>query len=50
MATMLDNYTTEEQFPLARFLRAKGLNTKDPPKEIFSVNGGKCLSHKAVQN
>jgi hypothetical protein len=26
----------------------KGLNAKDVNKEIFSVYGGKCLSHKSV--
>jgi hypothetical protein len=32
------------------FLWAKGLNAKDIHREIFSVYGGKCLSHKVVYN
>jgi hypothetical protein len=43
MATLLEDYTTEEQRPLMRFLWAKGLNAKDTNKEIFPVYGGKCF-------
>jgi hypothetical protein len=31
-------------------LRVKGLNAKDIHKEMFPVDGGKCLSRKAVHN
>jgi superfamily II helicase len=51
MAIMLDDeYPTEEQRSVVRFLWAKGFNAKDIHKEIFSVYGGKCLLHKAVPN
>jgi hypothetical protein len=50
MATMLEEYITEEQRSVLRFLWAKGLNAKDIHKEMFLVFGGKCLSRKAVQN
>jgi hypothetical protein len=33
-----------------RFLREKGLNSKDIYKEIFPVYGGKCLSRKEDRN
>jgi hypothetical protein len=46
MATMLDEYTTEKQSSLVRFLWTKELNTKDADKEMFSVYGGKSLSRK----
>jgi hypothetical protein len=32
------------------FLSIKELNAKDIHKEMFPVNGGKCLLHKAVHN
>jgi hypothetical protein len=48
MATMLEEYTTEDQNSVVRFLWAKGLNTKDIHKEIFTVYHGKCLLHKDV--
>jgi hypothetical protein len=49
MATMLEEYTTEEeQSSVVYFVWAKGLNTKDIHKEMFPVYGGKCLSCKAV--
>jgi hypothetical protein len=50
MATVLEEYTTEEQHSLVRFLWAKGLNAKNIYKEMFSVYGRKCLSRKAVHN
>jgi hypothetical protein len=31
-------------------LWTKGLNAKDIHKEMFPVYGGKCLSHKAINN
>jgi hypothetical protein len=43
IATMLEEYTTEEQNFVVRFLWAKGLNAKDIYKEMFPVYGGKCL-------
>jgi hypothetical protein len=50
MATMLEEFHTEEQRSVARFffLWAKELNAKDIHKEIFPVYGGNCLSRKAV--
>jgi hypothetical protein len=45
MATVLADYTTEEQRCVVRLLWAKGLNAKVINKEMFSVYGGKCLSH-----
>jgi hypothetical protein len=50
MATVLEDCTTENQRSFAHFLWAKGLSTKDTYKEMFSVYGGKCSSHKAVHN
>jgi hypothetical protein len=50
MATVLEEYTNEEQRSVARFLWAKGLVAKDIHKEMFPVYGGKCLSRKAVHN
>jgi hypothetical protein len=50
MATVLEEYTTEEQSSIVRFLWAKGLITKDIRKEMFPVYGRKCLSRKAVRN
>jgi hypothetical protein len=32
------------------FLWAKGLNVNDIHKEMFPIDGGKCLSHKAVHS
>jgi hypothetical protein len=49
VVTVLEEYSTEKQRSVVRFLWAKGLNTKDIPKEMFPVYGGKCLSHKEVQ-
>jgi hypothetical protein len=50
MATVLVEYTTEEQRSVVRFLWAKGFNAKDIHKEMFLVYGRKCLSRKAVHN
>jgi transposase len=50
MATVVEEYTTEEQCCVARFIWAKRLNSKDVHKEMLSVYGGKCLSRKAVYN
>jgi hypothetical protein len=50
MATVLEECSIEEQRSLACFLWTKELNEKDIHKEMFSVYGGKCLSHKAVHN
>jgi hypothetical protein len=51
MATVLEEYTTEEQhFVMGFILWAKQLNEKDVHKEIFMVYGGKCLSRKAIHN
>jgi hypothetical protein len=48
MATVLEEYHTEEQSSGVRFLWAKGLNAMDIHKEMFPVCGGKCLSRKAA--
>jgi hypothetical protein len=50
MATVLEDFTTEKQRSVVRFLRAKGLNAKDIHKEMFPLYGGKCLSPKAFHN
>jgi hypothetical protein len=50
MATVLEDFNTAEQHSVARFLWAKGLNSKHIYKEIFPYYGGKCLSRKAVHN
>jgi hypothetical protein len=50
MATVLQECTTKEQRSVVHFLWSKGLNAKDIHKEMFPVYGGKCLSHKEVQN
>jgi hypothetical protein len=50
MATVLEEYTTEEQRALVLFLQAKGLDAKDIRKEMFYVYGGKCLSLEVVHN
>jgi hypothetical protein len=50
MATVLEEYDTEEQRSVVHFLWAKGLNAEDIHKEMFSAYGGKCLSRKAVHN
>jgi hypothetical protein len=50
MATMLEEYTTEEQHSVVRYLWAIGLNAKDIHKEMFPAYGGKWFSHKVVHN
>jgi hypothetical protein len=51
MATVFEEYSTEEQRPVVRFfLLAKGLNAKDSHKEMLIVCGGKYLSRKVVHN
>jgi hypothetical protein len=47
---VLEEYTTEENITVARFVWTKGLDAKDINKEMFPVSGGKCLSRKAVVN
>jgi hypothetical protein len=42
MATVLEEYSTEEQGSVVRLLCAKGLNVKDIHKEMFPVYDGKC--------
>jgi hypothetical protein len=50
MATVLEDYATEEQRSVVRFLCSKGLNARGIHKEMFLFTGGKCLSLKAVHN
>jgi hypothetical protein len=49
MATVFEEYATEEQRSVVRLLRAKGLNAKDVHREFFPDCGGKCLLRKAFQ-
>jgi hypothetical protein len=42
MATMLEEFITEEQCCVVLFLWSKGLNARDIRKEMFPVYGGKC--------
>jgi hypothetical protein len=42
MATVLEDYTTEEQHSVVRFCGQKGLNAKDIYKEMFPVYSGVC--------
>jgi hypothetical protein len=48
MATVLEEYRTEEQRAVMPFLCAKGLNSNDIDKETFPIYGKKCLPRKAV--
>jgi hypothetical protein len=48
MATVLEEYNTEEQRYVVRLLLAKRLNANDNHKEIFPAYIRKCLSPKAV--
>jgi hypothetical protein len=48
--TRFEEYTTEKQLSVVRFLWARGPTAKDIYKEMFLVYGGKCLSHKVVHN
>jgi hypothetical protein len=50
MATVLEEFITEEQRSVVRFLWAKGLGAKDIHKEMFHVYSGKCFSRKSVHN
>jgi hypothetical protein len=50
MATVLEEYTTEEQHSVVPFLLTKELNAKDILKEKFPVYGGKYLPRKGVHN
>jgi hypothetical protein len=50
MATVLEEFITQEQRSVVQFLWAKGLSAKDIHKEMFPVYGGKCFSCKAVEN
>jgi hypothetical protein len=50
MATLLEDFTTEEQRSVMRFYGQKGLNAEFIHKEIFPVYGGKSLSCKTVHN
>jgi hypothetical protein len=50
MTAVLEDYTTEEQRSVVRFLWAIGPNTKDIHKEMFPFYSGKCWSRKAVHN
>jgi hypothetical protein len=48
MATLIEEYITEEQCSLVRFLWAELLNEKNIHKEMFPVYCGKCLSRKQL--
>jgi hypothetical protein len=50
MATVIEEYGTEEQRSVGRILWAKGLNAKDIHKEVLLVISRKCVSRKAVHN
>jgi hypothetical protein len=50
MPTVFEEYTTEKQRSVVRFLWAKGLSAKDVHKEMFPVYSGKCLLRKVVHN
>jgi hypothetical protein len=50
VATVREEYATEEQHSVVRFMYAEGLSAKDFHKEMFPVYGGKCLSRKGVHN
>jgi hypothetical protein len=50
MATVLEEYTTEDQRSVVSFLWVKEFNAKDIHKEIFPVYCRKCLSRKGVHN
>jgi hypothetical protein len=47
---MCEEYTTEEQCTVVRFLWEEEFYAKDIHKEMLCVYGGKCLSHKAFHN
>jgi hypothetical protein len=50
MAIVLDEFTTEEQQSVLRFLWSKGLGAKDIHKERFPVYCRKCSSLIAFHN
>jgi hypothetical protein len=50
MATVLEEYTTEEQRSVIRFFAVKMESIHRILKKMVSVCGRKCLSHKAVHN
>jgi hypothetical protein len=50
MPTVLEGYTTEEQRSILLSLWGKKLSAKGIHKEMSSLNGGKCLSGRAVHN
>jgi hypothetical protein len=50
MATVLEEYITEEQRSFVRFLSAKEHNAKDNHIEMFLLYVGKCSSRIAVHN
>jgi hypothetical protein len=43
MATVLEEYTTEEQRTVMHVVSAKGLDAKDIHEEMLAVYNGKCL-------
>jgi hypothetical protein len=50
MATVLEEYTTQEQRSVVLYLWAKGFDAKDIHKEMFPFYVGECLSRKAFHN
>jgi hypothetical protein len=50
MATVLEEYATEEQLSVVRFFWTKVLNAKDIRKERFSLYVWKCSSRKAIHD
>jgi hypothetical protein len=50
MVNMLEEYITQMQSSVVRFLSAKWLNAKDIHKEMFHVCSGKYLSRKVARN
>jgi hypothetical protein len=50
MATVLEEFNTEEKRYVVIFLWATGLNKNDIHTEMFPVYGGRYLLHKAAHN
>jgi hypothetical protein len=50
MASVREEYTTEERGSVVSVLWIKGPNAKYIHKEMFLICGEKCLSRKAVHN
>jgi hypothetical protein len=50
MVTVFDEYPTEEQHFIVRFLWTEGLNVKNIHQETFPVYNGKYFSREAVHN